>query len=485
MKVRFAPSPTGNLHIGSVRTALFNWVYAQKYGAGLVLRIEDTDISRSKSEYEDNIMEGLNWLGLTMDESPLTPLEDCLYRQSQRMDQDIYLQKAKSLIDSGYAYYSFETEEELEQERASAKARGEAYVYSGKSRLLSPEQIRSNLDSGMPYTIRFYIGEPQSIVVNDLIRGDIDFDTSLLSDFIIIKSDGSPSYNFAVVVDDYDMGITHVIRGEDHISNTPRQILVYKALGAVTPKFAHLPIILGKDKSKLSKRDGAVAVTDYRDQGYLPDALLNYLSLLGWSPEDGRELLSRDELISQFDISRISKSGAVFDEKKLKWMNGQYIRQHSPEQLLDLVKPFLSSVSVSAISSFSTTLQVQMIQSIQDNLELLSEVNHYLELYVISEEKFKERLAEFSFSEQDQRVLLLFASKLSSSNCSRDDVESAMQAICDEEGLGKGKVFKPIRIATTSYSSGPYLPDALSVFGLDRVLKRLSLTIQVDGYGQS
>ena len=228
--------------------------------------------------------------------------------------------------------------------------------------------MSEKLAADTPYTIRFHIGEPQTVVVNDLIRGDISFDTELLSDFVIMKSDGSPSYNFAVVVDDADMGITHVIRGEDHISNTPKQVLVYKALGATIPEFAHLPIILGKDKSKLSKRDGAVAVTDYRETGYLPDALLNYLSLLGWSAEDGREILSREELISAFDFNRISKSGAVFDETKLKWMNGQYIRQLTPEQLLVSVVPHISKDNQELLSDYSQSQLQSILVSVQDNL---------------------------------------------------------------------------------------------------------------------
>ena len=318
MKVRFAPSPTGNLHIGSVRTALFNWIFAKRYQAQFVLRIEDTDQTRSEKVYEENIFEGLKWLGLDMDEGPDLNTNNRLFRQSERIESGLYNSYVTQLIDAKKAYYCFETEAELEQERDDAKRRGVPYMYSGKSRDLSEEDVQKRLADGQPYAVRFHISETEPIVFQDQIRGEISFDPTLISDFVIYKSDGSPSYNFAVVVDDCDMGITHVIRGEDHISNTPKQILLYHALNKPVPTFAHLPIILGKDKSKLSKRDGAMAVTDYQKIGYLPEALINYLSLLGWSPPNGKEILNQDELIALFDVERISKSGAVFDEKKIE-----------------------------------------------------------------------------------------------------------------------------------------------------------------------
>lgn len=478
MKVRFAPSPTGNLHIGSVRTALFNWVFAQHHQATCVLRIEDTDLARSEAQYEDNILEGLDWLGLTMDEGPNSPQNGMKYRQSERIQEGVYQKYAEQLLVAGRAYYCFDTEEDLDAERDAAKARGEAYVYSGKSRNLTPEEVQEKLAANMPYTLRFYVGEPQEITVKDLIRGDISFDTSLISDFVIMKSDGSPAYNFAVVVDDVDMQISHVIRGEDHISNTPKQILVYQALGAEIPAFAHLPIILGRDKSKLSKRDGAMAVTDYREKGYIPDALINYLSLLGWSPADGRELLSRDELVSQFDLGRISKSGAVFDETKLRWMNGQYIRQMDGATLLEVVLPYYSQDTKMAMEGVSKDIQAAMVLSVRDNLEVLSEINQYLDLYVLDESGFQDRLSELEFSDQDKQVLQVFSDKLSTGSCTPEEVETAMNAICDELELGKGKVFKPIRLATTGFGSGPYLPEALSIFGLQQVQNRLALTLK-------
>ena len=290
-KLRFAPSPTGNLHIGSVRTAIFNWVWARSLGAKLVLRIEDTDMERSKPAFEANIMDGLKWLDLQFDEGPNHPNGNMKYRQSERIKDSVYTPHIAKLIASGNAYYCFETDEELAEERNAAEAMGIPYKYSGRSLNYTPDEVAKKLSEGVPHAIRFKVPTDASIVVNDAIRGNITFDSSLLSDFIIVKSDGVPTYNFAVVIDDVDMGITHVVRGEDHISNTPKQIMIYHALGCPVPTFAHLPIILGQDRSKLSKRHGAKSVTEYRDEGFLPEALINYLSLLGWSPQMKKNFL--------------------------------------------------------------------------------------------------------------------------------------------------------------------------------------------------
>ena len=341
-KLRFAPSPTGNLHIGSVRTAIFNWVWAQSLGASLVLRIEDTDLERSKKEFENNIMEGLSWLGIQFDEGPHQTVQDMKYRQSERISEGVYQKYISQLISNENAYYCFETDEELDAEREAAKKQGVPYKYSRKSLSYSKEEVAEKLANNVPFTIRFKIPNQPTIKLHDVIRGDIAFESDLLSDFIIVKSDGNPTYNFAVVVDDYEMGITHVVRGEDHISNTPKQIMIYDAFGWPVPQFAHLPIILGADRSKLSKRHGAKSVSEYHMDGYLAEALINYLSLLGWSPPEGREILTRDELFDLFDISRINKAGAVFDTVKLTWMNKQYLAKKTDNEFLSLAKEYIS-----------------------------------------------------------------------------------------------------------------------------------------------
>lgn len=468
MRVRFAPSPTGNLHIGSVRTALFNWVYARNAGGELVLRIEDTDLARSEKAFEDNILEGLEWLGLDFDEGPL--------RQSERISEGIYERFAMQLVGAGKAYYCFETSEELDAERKAAEERGEAYVYSRKSYGLSAEEVRAKLDSGMDFTIRFFV-EDKNVVFEDLVRGEISFDAGLLGDFVILKSDGSPAYNFAVVVDDMEMKISHVVRGEDHISNTPRQILVYEALGAEIPAFAHLPIILGPDKSKLSKRHGAMSVSDYRNQGFLPGAILNYLSLLGWSPPDEKEILAPDELVSLFDISRVSKSGAVFDVEKLKWMNGQYIRAFEGVALLEVLQPF---ISVAGFERYSEDEQIRIVMAVRDNLVLLTDIDSYLGVFVMDDAGYRIAVSEVAFGESDLIVLKQFLNRVSGLGYwDKANVQGIIDGICDDLQLGKGKVMKPVRLAVSGMGSGPNLAELVSILGRDLVLGRVSSLVNV------
>ncbi|MBC7074377.1 glutamate--tRNA ligase, partial [Candidatus Parcubacteria bacterium] len=323
IRVRFAPSPTGYLHIGGVRTALFNFLFAKKNQGVFILRIEDTDKERSKKEYEENIMESLRWLGIEWDEGPDKGGPFGPYRQSER--GEFYKKYLQKLLNEGKAYYCFCTKEELEAERQYLLSLGQAPRYSGKCRNLPKEVVEKNLKEKKESVIRLKV-EPQKVVFFDLIRGKIEVEAELLGDFVIAKSLTEPLYNFACVVDDYEMKITHVIRGEEHISNTPKQILIQKALGFPQPQYAHLPLILAPDRSKLSKRHGAVSVWEYKKMGYLPEALLNFLAFLGWNPGTNREIYSLSALIKDFSLERIQKSGAVFNQKKLDFLNGFYIR---------------------------------------------------------------------------------------------------------------------------------------------------------------
>ncbi len=467
-KLRFAPSPTGNLHIGSVRTAIFNWVWAKKLNAKLVLRIEDTDLERSKKEFEDNINEGLSWLGITFDEGPDNPEGDLHYRQSERIEANIYQRYIDQLIESGNAYYCFETDEELNQEREAADKKGIPYIYSRKSLNYTEDEVAEKLAQNIPYTVRFKVPNNQTITLTDEIRDEIDFESDLFSDFIILKSDGNPTYNFAVVVDDYEMGITHVVRGEDHISNTPKQMMIYNALNWTLPSFAHLPIILGQDRSKLSKRHGAKSVSEYRDDGFLPHALINYLSLLGWSPPEGREILTLDELINLFEINRINKAGAVFDTVKLTWMNKQYLSKLSDSECLNLAKPFLNHTNQKL-----KNLDLKII-SVRDNLETLSRVNHYLEVYTLSTEEFLNKFNNLNITEIDEKVIVEAKSFLQTlSNWSVDEVKQLIDHLMEKLSLGKGKVMKPLRKSFTGYESGPNLVDCLALISKDEILKRL------------
>ena len=328
-RVRFAPSPTGYLHVGGARTALFNWLFVRHFGGTMVLRIEDTDLERSTSEMVEGILQGLIWLGLNWDEGP--------YYQTQRVE--LYKQAAKRLIESGAAYYCFCSKEELEQRRKKAAEEGRPPRYEGTCRKLDRSEALRRKTSGEPGAVRFAVPESGSTSFGDAVFGKVEFANSELEDFVLLRSDGSPTYHLSVVSDDIDLRITHIIRGADHISNTPKQVLLYRALNAALPIFAHVPLILGADKTRLSKRHGATSVMAYRDEGIVPEAFRNFLALLGWTPPEGTpEVLGDQELIRLFDLGGISKSNAIFDRAKLDWFNTEYIRAYPPERLLPLIE---------------------------------------------------------------------------------------------------------------------------------------------------
>ena len=338
IRVRFAPSPTGYLHIGNARTALFNWLFARHYGGCFILRIEDTDTDRHVAEAEGLIIQDLKWMGLDWDEGPDKGGPYGPYRQSDRLD--IYQSYAQKLVESGRAYYCYCTPEELEASRQKMLASGQTPQYDGRCLHLSDEQKKEFEKEGRRPSVRFRtLGD--AVVVNDLIRGEVSFDGQTIGDFIILRSDGRAAYNFAVVIDDIQMEITHVLRGEDHLSNTPRQVLIYQALGFNPPQFGHMPMILGPDRTRLSKRHGATSVVSYREKGYLPEAINNYLALLGWSSPDEEEILPQEKLVQKFTVDRISRSAAIFDLTKLNWMNGNYIREAELDRITRLCIPFL------------------------------------------------------------------------------------------------------------------------------------------------
>ena len=339
MRVRFPPSPTGRLHIGNVRTALYNWLLARKAGGAFVLRIEDTDVERSTRASEERMLEDLRWLGLDWDEGPGAGGPHEPYRQSERLE--VYRERSSQLLEQGLAYRCFCTPEELKRERERALAEGRPPRYSGSCRDLDPGESRRRLEAGEPAAVRFRVERGPAVAWDDLVHGDLGFERGQIGDFVIARSGGLPAYNYAVVVDDALMGISHVLRGDDHISNTPRQVLLYRALGFPPPRFGHLPMILGPDGSRLSKRHGATSVEEFRARGYLPGALLNYLALLGWNPGDEREFFRLDELVEAFSLRRVNRSAATFDVEKLDWLNGRHLRALAPGEALAAAAPFL------------------------------------------------------------------------------------------------------------------------------------------------
>ncbi|HHF43395.1 MAG TPA: glutamate--tRNA ligase, partial [Candidatus Aminicenantes bacterium] len=325
VRVRFAPSPTGYLHVGNARTALFNWLFARQKRGAFILRVEDTDVERSRQEYYLRLMDDLRWLGLDWDEGPDIGGDYGPYRQSERLE--IYRLYTQQLLEAGRAYYCFCSPEELEQARREALAAGRMPIYSGKCRHLSPEEAAARVARGEKAAVRLKTPDKGEVIFNDLVHGELHFQLEVIGDPILVRSNGLPAYNYAVVIDDHLMEITHVIRGEDHISNTPRQILTYQALGWEPPQFAHLSMVMGEDNTRLSKRHGATSVDQFAQEGILPEALFNYLAFLGWSPPEGQEVLSREELVELFNLSRVSRSAAIFDYQKLYWLNRQHLKR--------------------------------------------------------------------------------------------------------------------------------------------------------------
>ncbi|HHV62950.1 MAG TPA: glutamate--tRNA ligase [Firmicutes bacterium] len=473
VRVRFAPSPTGHLHIGNAHTGLFNWLFARHNGGKFILRIEDTDLERSYAESEKLILEDLKWLGLDWDEGvdiggPYGP-----YRQTERLE--LYRQYAQRLLDEGHAYLCYCTPEELEMERKAALDRGEAPRYGGRCRELT-EARRAELErQGRRPAVRFRVPD-EVIVVNDLIRGPIEFDSKTIGDFVIMKCDGVPTYNFAVVVDDVHMKITHIIRADEHVANTPRQILLYEALGLPLPKFAHISMILGPDRTKLSKRHGATSVFHYRQAGYLPDAVVNYLALLGWSPENGEEVLTREELVKQFSLDRVGKSPAVFDIAKLNWLNGVYIRQADLKSLTGMAIPYLKNAGLVSepVTGERFDWLMDVVDSVRGYLDNLSQIPEHAGVFFGDRIDIDDGKARKIISDPEtSRVLNLFIKELESLEpFDREAIHTMLLKMPAQLGLSVRKTLMPVRVALTGTTAGPELPNVIFILGRDRSIGR-------------
>ncbi len=474
VRVRFAPSPTGFMHVGNARTTLFNYLFARHHGGKFVLRIEDTDTERHSEEAVKVIYEALKWMGLDWDEGPDKGGPYGPYRQSERLP--IYREFIEKLKEKGLVYECYCTQEELDRMRKEQLERGEPPRYTGKCRHLTKEERERLRREGRKPVLRFKVPQDRVINFNDLVKGEIEINSRQLGgDFVIVRSNGMPVYNFVVVVDDALMEITHVIRGEDHISNTPKQILLYEALGFKVPQFAHLPMILGSDRSKLSKRHGSTSVKEFREKGYLPEAFTNFLALLGWYPKDGKEILSMEELIERFDIKDVNSAPAVFDTTKLNWMNQVYIRSYPVDKLTELVVPYLEKAGFD-LSKFSRQWLEKVVEVTREYFTVLSDAPTYMEVFLKDDFDLDQEAKEFILQQPERlQVIELFYRKLK--DLEEELTQEAFKKLVKEVGreLGvKGKnLFMPIRIGLTGKMSGVELPVLVELLGRERVLKRL------------
>jgi nondiscriminating glutamyl-tRNA synthetase len=473
-KVRFAPSPTGPLHIGGARSALFNYLLAQHDKGDFLVRIEDTDLERSKREYEGEILSSLKWLGLTWNEGIEVGGDNGPYRQTERLD--IYQKYAEELLASGKAYYCFCSDEELEQERQEALAKGELVRYSGKCRSLTAAQIQEKLDAGEKPGIRLRVPAHQILVVNDKVRGKVNFDTETMGDFIIVKSDNIPTYNFAVVIDDVLMGVTHVIRAEEHLSNTPRQLLIYDALNLPRPEFAHISLILGSDRQKMSKRHGATSLMQYREMGYLPVALFNFLALLGWSPQGEKEIMTPEEIIQEFTLERVVKSPAVFDLDKLNYINQQHIKRLELEELKNMLRPYLEQGPFKENMAIITEAKFNiLVEALRDRLICLTDINNHAEVFFMPA-KIEEEAREVLQGEGVLDMLNMFKDKLEDFN-SPEEIKKFIKTFIKEQNLKPKNVYMPLRCALTGQTHGPELPYLIFFWGQAETRQRLEKVI--------
>ncbi|MCL1917503.1 MAG: glutamate--tRNA ligase [Peptococcaceae bacterium] len=495
VRVRFAPSPTGLLHIGGARSALFNYLYAAGSGGGLVLRSEDTDRERSRVEYEESIADALDWLGIAWQEGLRVGGECAPYRQSERLE--VYQRYVEKMAAQGYVYECFCSEEELEAERQELMARGELPRYLGRCAGLTPEEKQDKRDQGMIPSLRFQVRPGDPVVIEDQVRGEVVFDREGIGDFIIVKSDGLPTYNFAVVVDDLEMNITHVIRGEEHLSNTPRQVLIFEALDETPPQFAHISLILNDHGKKMTKRDGDTAVADYREKGYLPEALINFVGLLGWSPPGEKEILTIDELIELFSLERVSKAPAVFDKNKLDFFNAHYIRECSGERLAELIFPFIrtklaeqedlsqkdflqGSFSGEGVAGgqIPSPWLIAFAETIQEKIKTLAEARDFVDVLCGPHVgDLDEEAREVLRGSAVGVVREAFRSRLEGvSELDGVRVKSILKQLGKDLGLKGKDIFMPLRVSVTGQMHGPDLDRVFALLGVENILARMGET---------
>ncbi len=467
-RVRFAPSPTGYLHVGGARTALFNWLYARRYGGTFVLRIEDTDVQRSSDDMVAGILDGLRWLGLQWDEGPDIGGPHGHYFQSQRLDR--YRAAAARLVAEGHAYYCYCSQDRLREEREKAEARGDAWQYDRACLSLASERIAELEATHAPRAVRFKV-PAATTAFDDAVHGRIAFDGDTIEDFVVLRSDDYPTYHLSVVVDDIDMQITHVIRGDDHISNTPKHVLLFDAMAAPVPVFAHVPLILGADKKRLSKRHGATSVTEYERQGYLPDAMVNFLALLGWSPGDDREVMSIDELVAAFSLDGISGGNAVFNTEKLDWMNGQYIAKLPIEQLAAAVIPLMAGAGVPAPTA--SDWFHRLLELLRPRAKRLVDFVELARPYLVETVEYEpEAVAKHLGVPNLGDHLAALAKALGALDpFDEPHVEAAVRGTAAGRGIKAGALIHAVRVAATGRTTSPGLFEVLVLLGRDRTVQ--------------
>lgn len=480
IRVRFAPSPTGPLHVGGSRTALFNYLFAKKNKGKFVLRIEDTDTQRSEQKWTDEILEQLKWLGIQWDEGPDIDGDFGPYKQSQRLD--IYEKYLKILLEEKKAYYCFCTEEELESKRQEQMSRGVAPKYDGTCTHLSEAEVEKNMAEGKSCVIRFKV-ENKKVKFNDLIRGEVEFDAGLLGDVVIAKNINAPLYHFAVVVDDFLMQISHVIRGEEHLPNTPRQILLQQALGFYQPEYAHLPLMLNPDRSKLSKRQGDVAVADYHNQGYLSEALVNFMVLLGWNPGTEKEVFTLAQLVKEFSIEKVQKAGAVFNIQRLDYLNGLYIREKPIEKVTELCVPYLKEAGLLVEGQVTQNMLQKIVEISRTRMKKLSEITTLADFFFADKLTFDKDLLQWNKAgDSATKDSLMFSEKILSEikKWEIKNLEEQMFAASEKFNAeknypekNKGYLLWPLRVALSGKSMSPSPFEIADILGKEKTLKRI------------
>ncbi|HSJ39366.1 MAG TPA: glutamate--tRNA ligase [Planococcus sp. (in: firmicutes)] len=478
VRVRYAPSPTGHLHIGGARTALFNYLYARHHNGKFIVRIEDTDTARNIETGIESQLDNLKWLGIDYDESVDVGGDYGPYRQMERLD--IYKGYADEMLEKGMAFKCFCTAEELEAERETQKTAGiAAPQYSGTCRNLTAEDVKEREDAGKTYTIRAKVPTDVTYKFDDLVRGPISFESKDVGDWVMVKTNGIPTYNFAVVVDDHLMKISHVFRGEEHLSNTPRQQMIYDAFGWEHPTYGHMTLIVNEERKKLSKRDESILqfISQYRELGYIPEALFNFFALLGWSPEGEEEIFSKEELIRIFDVNRLSKSPSMFDKQKLTWMNNQYIKQMPLEEVVGLAVPHLQKAGrlPESMDADQQAWAERLVALYHDQVSFGAEITELSEQFFIDELHYGEEEKEVLAGEQVPEVMASFKEQLEALEAFEPaEIKAAIKAVQKATGHKGKNLFMPIRVVTTGQTHGPELPDAIALLGKEKTIARVA-----------